>query len=294
MRLLFSCTLLILLSCFATTCFAQTLVHAHHSVTAPLIDGNGDDPLWQQCPAVTVHDNVADIDIELRAAYDAERIYLLASFPDATEDRLHRALVWNQELNSYHNGPSREDVLVIKWNMSGHDNDLSLKSDRPYRADIWFWKANRTDHAGYADDKMQFYTSTRSKKSQQLISRSGKVFYLRRIGDSGDAAYKPHLPLTYAGDQLDKYELVTPTGSRADIRAKGQWRDGRWTIEFSRALATGHGDDLQLDPAGHYLFGVSRYEIAARQPEPGSEQPLYGSGDIGQLLTLVFDPAETP
>nr|WP_320049453.1 ethylbenzene dehydrogenase-related protein [uncultured Desulfuromonas sp.] len=270
---------------------ATLTLHALKVETPPVVDGRGDESIWQHASPTVVHDVVADIDITLKATYTNERIYLIASFEDATENREHRSLIWNSELQSYENGPAREDVLVLKWNMSPHETDLTLHSDRPYRADIWFWKAHRTDHSGYADDKVQFYTTTRKKNGQQLISKSGKVFYLQRQGDEGESAYLPELYVNYVGATAEKYQLVIPTGSRADVRAKGVWHDGHWTIEFSRALDTGHSDDLQFSPERSYRFGVSRYEIAGRDSEPQSEQPLYGCGEVGELIDLVFDPA---
>jgi hypothetical protein len=269
----------------------QQILTAEKTTESITIDGLTTESFWQKAVPVTVHDAIANIDIQLKAAYSDDTIYLTAHFADATEDRKHRSLVWNSELGSYENGPTREDVFVVKWNMSPHDNDLTLHSDRPYRADVWFWKAHRTDHSGHADDKLQFYTTTRKKNGQQLISTSGKIFYLQRLGDDGDSAYLPKLYVNYVEPVVEKYELTTPSSSRADILAKGVWSDGYWTIEFARKLDTGHGDDLQMDPARRYHFGVSRYEIAGRAIEPDSDQPLYGCGDVGELIELAFAPA---
>ena len=92
----------------------------------------------------------------------------------------------------------------------------------------------------------------------------------------------------HAGDTVTKYENREPTGSRADIRAKGAWRDGVWTVEMARRLDTGNPDDLQLDPTQSYQFGVSRFEIAGRPANPKIDQPLYGSGEITEHLWLKF------
>lgn len=292
MRLFLFALILVFGSLNSTAGFAMQALVATKTAVAPQIDGRADDDCWQHASPVTVHDIVANIDIVLKAAHDGENVYLLAEFPDADESRLHRALVWQPELKSYQNGPTREDSLVLKWSMSGADADLTLKSDRPYRADIWYWKAHRTDHAGYADDKIQHYTTTRDKKSLLLLSKSGKVFYLLRRGDAGGPAYKPKLQAEYSEDLVAKYDQISPGGSRADVRAKGDWRDGRWVIEFARKLETGHDDDLQMELGGHYYFGVSRYEIAGRQPEleGESDNPLFGSGEVGELLQLSFQP----
>lgn len=285
--LILSCVTILI---FCNICFASnsTPFFATRTDQAPTIDGMITETMWADHDAIVVHDQHANIDITLKACYDADRIYLLATYPDTTEDRLHRALIWNNETESYYDGPTREDVLVLKWNMSTHNNDLSLNADRPYRADIWFWKASRTDHAGYADDKIQYYTTTRNKQSQQIISASGKVFYLRRNADTGESAYMPSLQTEYVGDCVTKYRQTQTSGSRADIRAKGQWENGVWTIEFSRLLNTGNLDDVQMDTSNNYLFGVSRFEIAGRDQEPESQQPLYGCGDTSELLSLTF------
>jgi len=267
----------------------QTLLAVRVDVP-PAIDGRAKDPAWSQTLPVTVHDLVADIDITLRAVYSGDTVYILSQFPDATEDRLHRRLVWDAEKKGYLDGPTREDCFVLKWSMVSHETKLSLKENQPYRADIWFWKAHRTDHSGYADDKLQIYTVARDKKAKMLISESGSVFYLIRQGDEGRPAYEPILNAAYSGDRVDKYEFKVPSGSRADIRAKGLWNDGGWTVEFARKLDTGNLDDVQFALAGAYPFGVSRYEIAGRDPEPDSDTPVYGTGDVGEILTLKFKP----
>ncbi|MEJ2202026.1 MAG: ethylbenzene dehydrogenase-related protein, partial [Desulfuromonadaceae bacterium] len=254
--------LLLSLLVYATPVFAGRALLVERVAVPPVIDGRADDAAWSPARKTAVRDVVADIDIRLQAVHDGDRIYLLVRFPDADENRLHRQLVWNPVLKSYEDGPTREDCLVLKWSMVPQETNLTLKENRPYQADIWFWKAHRTDHAGFADDKVQYYTTTRDKKAKLLISSEGNVFYLQRLGDQGQPAYQPLLPVTYSGDQVAKYEQTTPSGSRADVRAKGVWWQGEWTVEFSRKLDTGHSDDVRFRLDGRYPFGVSRYEIA--------------------------------
>lgn len=281
---------LLLFLFFPISGFADLALVAERVAQPPVIDGSVADAAWAQATGVRVRDVVANIDITLKAVHDGERVYLLGQYPDATENRLHRQLLWDPALKSYQDGPTREDCLVLKWSMVPHPTTLTLKENRPYQADIWFWKAHRTDHAGFADDKIQHYTTTRDKKAKMLISSEGNVFYLQREGDAGDPAFQPLLYAGYVREQMPKYELVTPAGSRADIRAKGEWQAGNWTIEFSRQLDTGHHDDVRFELSGRYPFGVSRYEIAGRDPEPDSETPLYGAGEVGELIVLTFSP----
>lgn len=188
----------------------------------------------------------------------------------------------------YRMGPRREDSFVFKWSMESRPVDLSLSGDRPYRADIWFWKAARTDHAGYADDKMHLYHVHQQKKAKKLLSKSGRIFYLRRMGDAGRAAYATVLHDQFSGPTVSQFIFRNPEGSRADVRAKGVWQEGLWTIEWRRKLKTGHPDDVSFELSGSYPFGVSIYEIAGRKEDPQSDKPRFGGGEVGESLTLIF------
>lgn len=267
---------------------AQKLV-AVKVVEQPDIDGEEKDPVWEKAQALVTHDMVAGIDLTLKCVYDDGNIYMLAAYPDPDESRLHKPWVWDGDREIYVMGPHREDCLVFKWAMTvGEDIDLSVHSDMPYTADIWFWKACRTDPAGFADDKIQMLSPSKSGKAKKVISRSGQTRYLQRNGDQGTPAYQSQVKIDFQGDTIPQFMSQTPSGSRADIQARGKWADGRWTIEFSRPLQTGMADDIQFIPRGKYLFGVSRYEIAGRKPDAGLTQPRYGSGDVSEPLFLEF------
>lgn len=280
-------TLLVLAG--STACAATGGLRAVYTERAPVVDGVADDPAWSRAAAVTRRDPVARIDIELRAVHDGEHIYLLARFPDPTENRQHKTLQWDPGEGRYRTGPEREDTLVLKWNMEPFPVDLTLASDEEYLADIWFWKAHRTDPLGYADDKLQRYTHVARERATPLISRGGQAFYLSRDADAGDSCYEVVARGTYTGVRAPKYRQRQPSGSRADVRAKGEWRDGLWTVEFQRKLSTGHGDDLQMVRGGRYELGVSRYEVAGRAADPSDEASLYGSGEIGPLIELSVE-----
>lgn len=198
-------------------------------------------------------------------------------------------MVWDRDVAMYRTGPKREDVFVFKWSMEPVAVDLTLSSESSYKADIWYWKAHRTDHAGYADDKTQLYVADPLPDGKRLVSADGSLFYLARTGDAGEAAYNAIVHPDYIGPEAPRFDMQTPTGSRADVRAKGLWNNGLWTIEFSRKLRTGHPDDLAFELGRSYLFGVSRYEMAARKPDPRLAQPKFGSGEIGEHIVLRFD-----
>lgn len=274
-----------------STADAVRTLSAQWTPTAPVVDGDGSDTVWRAAHPMTVTDRVAGIPIELTVLYDAQDIYLRAVFPDPQEDRSHKGYIWDPGAGRYRTGPSREDTLVLKWAMDPAVSDLSLQTEQSYRADIWYWKAGRTDPVGYADDKYQTYSRSQMPQAMQLSAPSGLTFFLRRSGDQGEGAYRAVTYVEFAGERMPKFVNQEPTGSRADIRAKGRWRDGYWTIEFSRRLDTGHADDVAFDPGRSYLFGVSRHEIAGRRPDPNIAEPNFGAGDIAEHLRLIFAPA---
>lgn len=279
-----------LLFCLAivTGCFADQVIVAKKVASAPVIDGLGDDPAWKEAVEYTTYDNVAKINMTLKAVYTDTEIFFLVSYPDADKSDTHKTWIWDKSKKMYKDGADREDVFVFKWNMEPKAVDLSLKADNDYKSDIWFWKACRTDPVGYADDKYDQYSSVQTKNATELTSRTGKKMYLVRNADSGTPSFEDVLYTDYQGDKMSRFKVKPPTGSSADIRAKGVWSEGKWVIEFARALNTGNKDDVQFDNSQSYLFGVSRYEIAGRAPDQEVSQPLYGSGDISEALTLQF------
>lgn len=268
---------------------ADQVVESHKTSQTPLIDGLENEEVWKNVEAVATYDPIAGIEIRLKSVYNDTTIFFLASFPDEDESRSHRNWVWNDEKGRYVEGPDREDVFVIKWKLDDLTKDLSIYSDEPYEADIWFWKACRTDPQGFADDKIQRLYNYAVKDTLQVISKSGQKMYIKREGDAGRSTYKTNIFVDYQGDTVRRYTLRMPEASRADIIAKGSWADGRWTVEFARPLDTGEKDDVIFsDLQKPYGFGVSRYEIAGRPVEHDADQPLFGSGDITEALTLIF------
>ena len=257
--------------------------------TAPIIDGKDLDASWANAQAITTRDKVGKIDITLKALCTDKHVFFLVSFPDPDESRTHKSWVWDKNAGFYKTGNDIEDTFVFKWNMESESVDLNVRADNPYRADIWFWKACRTGPAGYADDKIQILSPLKMEKSLRLTSKSGAAMYLLRKGDKGTTAFKTKMIFEYKGSMVNRFIYQQPTGSRADIKAKGIWKNNRWTIEFARALVTGHDDDVQLDLTGNYEFGVSRYEIKGGKRDEKMSQPLYECGDTNEIITLVFE-----
>ncbi len=92
---------------------------------------------------------------------------------------------------------------------------------------------------------------------------SGLAKKIVKVGDDGiltdEAGNKVPLFARIPGRILSE-----PAGpSWNDIKSKGVWQDGVWTVEFARKMKTGQWDDVQFDPAGEYHFDMY---IKTRQP----------------------------
>jgi hypothetical protein len=252
----------------------------------PVIDGRATESFWNTAPAVTTLDFASQRPITLKAVHTAAEIFLLVTYPDQAPSETHRSWGWDASEGVYKPLGDREDVLVLKWSMVGNQVNLSFRQAQPHYADIWFWKALRTNPMGYADDKMQLLQQEAQPDAATVLSPTHGTLYLSRPGDAGEPAFAEKIFYAYQGDVVPRFYPQQPQGSRADVRAKGRWHQGAWTIELQRQLQTGHQDDIAFEPGGTYLFAVSCYEMAHGRVEPDLTQPLYKLGDAFDRLLL--------
>lgn len=280
---------------FSSTALAALAEHqviSHKVSSAPTLDGDINDAVWEGIKPDVIHDYTASVNFFMKSVYTDDKIYFCIQYKDTAENSFHKPWLWNKAKSEYFSGPHREDTFVFKWNMMDKPVNLSNFSEDLYTADVWYWKANRTNIAGYADDKKQILSDKKGKKATETVTASGKKRYLFRKSDAGKPAYKEikKAPTNFTTPLVTRYEPAKPVGSRSDIEAKGVWKNGFWTIEFARKLNTGHSDDIQFDPksGNGYLFGVSIYSLYGR-PLVMDQPNRYGMGRISDPLELVFE-----
>ncbi len=267
----------------------EIFLHCVNVEKGPVIDGVGLDEVWSVATPIQTLDYSSQRPLTLTAIHDNARIYIRVSYPDQAPSLTHKSWHWNESESYYTQGMDREDMFVIKWSMQGLDAPIALRDAQPHVADIWFWKACRTNPGGYWDDKRHEVTTESVEKSLELKAPNGTVGYLRRIGDQGKQAYAELFPSSFIEPYLPRYTESMPTQSRADIQGKGVWLNGQWTLECQRLLKTGNDDDLQFEPGQQYLFGVACYEMAGTSANPEYSQPLYRTGDVFDRLILVIE-----
>ena len=269
----------------------QNIQITSKSVTgsAPDIDGVDDEQIWQHIEPVEVLDYSSQRPITVKTCHDQESIYFLVKFFDLSQSDTQKTWIWDKTENIYVQGNDREDCLVLKWKINGGNMSFHPDKAEPHTADIWFWKARRTNPSGYFDDKIQVISQEESEKAFAFPSDKFGTLYLSRSGDEGKSAYEDKMFFENIGPAVHKFYPVVPLGSRADIKGKGQWNDNSWTIEFTRKLNTAHKDDIAISKDKECQFSIALYEMAATGIEPSWTQPLYRTGDVFDILTLVLE-----
>ncbi len=258
----------------------------------PQVDGYAKEPIWELAPAVTTQDAASQRQITLKSVHTADEIFFLVTFPDQAASETHQSWGWDASVKAYKPMKDREDTFVFKWSMVGNQVHIAFQNAEPHRADIWQWKALRTNPMGYADDKIHLLLPEPHQQATLVESPNHGFLFLRRLADAGQGAYQERPVKSYIADYLPRFYSHQPEGSRADIRAKGVWHSNAWTLEFGRKMHTGNADDIQFDPGEIYLFAVSCYEMGYGKLQPHLTQPLYHSGDAFDRLLLKVARSE--
>lgn len=232
---------------------------------APSLDGKADDAAWQSAKLVEIvakgvmpKTRGTSSNVAVRAAYSDTHLYVLVQWTDATKsDTGHKTWVWDATKSAYTEDADREDALSVAFEHTGpFTADMLSGEDATW--DVWHWKAFRTNPQGFAMDRShRYFKAQPTAKSNKHPAKTGEDVWISRPEDAGDTVEKrPAAPPKNKGSRVPQYLGGTPTGSAADIRAKGAWADGKWTLEFARKLDTGSPDDTRFDIARVYKFAV--------------------------------------
>ncbi len=241
---------------FVSPAWSENLIEIHSLPFVPQLDGSLDE--WQALTAqkVALYPNDghspsggAISEVIVRVGYHRDELYFSLEWPDPHEDRLHKPFVWDVEKKKYRRGVQREDRLALQFGISG-DYQANWFASQGFVADMWHWKASRSDPLGLADDKQTTVSRDRLLRSARLKGPGGRTIYVLRQWDQGDHLYSTKRYRHYDGDIKPKYILNqgTISGSSGDIKAASLWHQGRWQLELKRKLNTGHDDDVVFVP----------------------------------------------
>lgn len=226
----------------------------------PSLNANLDE--WQAAEKTTLplSGRGGPAEAELRAAVHGDMFYLLAIWEDDSKNDLHKPLEWNETLQKYKKAKEKEDRFALSLAMSGEFSANKL-SGAAFEADVWHWKAARSNPVGLAHDKMWKVAREAFEDGESHASEDGSEVYLNRPSDEGGRIYKPAKHDSYAGDRVSSYDVDgNVEGSIADIQAHGEWRDGKWYLVLARKLDTGHSDDATIPAAGEIDAAIAVFD----------------------------------
>lgn len=226
----------------------------------PAIDGNADD--WQAYQAVDIPlEGVLDIkNVSVKSGIAGDEVFFIFQWKDSTHDSDHKPYLWDAAKEKYSTGDQSEDRFSINFDMEG-DFTHDWLSGNSFKADMWHWKAARSNPIGLAQDKLTIITTEPSKKAYTTTAKNGQTIYILRPSDAGDELYKTARYATKEKDRMPKYILNGDAkGSIADVKAKGVWDNGLWTLELKRKLNTGNPDDRVFTKGNRVLAAIAVFD----------------------------------
>lgn len=174
--------------------------------------------------------NVCDGVVTFEITYHAEK-----------ECLQHKQWVWDKKHNRYTIGSQLEDTVKVFF------FDKSLDT---HFADIWVWRAGRTNPVGYADD-LYWSSTSQNNGDGSLVTVNGVH------PDSGRTCWLSRYQSKFVGNKVKRFYCHEPEGSCSDVKAVGEWDNSLWRISFSRVLDTGNGDDIVFKRDGRYIVIIS-------------------------------------
>jgi hypothetical protein len=264
---------------------------------APEIDGKVD-KIWDRVRATRIpiaEGTMGKVDVTMRVLYTEEDIFFLVQWPDKT---MSMNRFWEFDGKEWKRDPGGDDQFAIVWNVGNSvagferrgcaelchskDRQLFLATSAPAeRAQLWTWKAQRTNPVGQAE-------------VQRLVPEVEEVDGVRtgrrRDGAGGYQAnwdpqanrprftfkdgVKPGPVLRQAeavavkdagafkrGARVPRDVVAPFTDGRAVVQAAAVWERNRWTLELRRARKTDDADKaVQFAGEGPYHFGIAVHD----------------------------------
>lgn len=214
------------------------------------------------------------IEVQLKAGVAKGRLYVAIRWPDDAADVEHKG--WDWSSSRYLESKRREDMFAIRFHLDG-EYDRSMLSSKTYKVDMWLWSAARTNPAGLAEDLTHTFSLTPIESSAEYAVQGIGTVNIKKLRDSGTPAYKLiRPPREKSADHLPGVELnASPSGSVADVSAKGIWKAGYWNLELSRALNTTHPDDVTFKPGDRTLGQIAVFNHSSDEHKSISEPLLF-------------------
>ncbi|MBI4650123.1 hypothetical protein HY745_02335 [Candidatus Desantisbacteria bacterium] len=229
----------------------------------PEINGHAENAIWDNTSsfAVVVR-NIKGLEksLAIKSVYTTNYIYFYIQWEDYTENVTHKTWLWDKNTKQYITGDDIEDKLNLMFAIKNNFSACML-TGLDYQADLWEWAAAKTNPSGFADDQKITISTKPIKRANSFKSNNGRKVWIKNDFDPGSASYEQNIIIDYKWDKVPRYIPKNPTGSRADIKAKGVWKDSIWMLEMRRKLLTDDKEnDVQFNTNKKYPFAIAIYD----------------------------------
>ncbi len=232
---------------------------------APVLDGQLDDPAWKRAEPVSVSmEGGGDANpLQVWAVHTDREVFLAVRWADPTRDVRHRPWVWDEGAGTYRQSETLDDGFAVAIHPGAGPGRSCMQAGGPVDADLWLWRAEWSRLSGLARDGRLQVSRSRLPRSNPYPARDGSgQVWIRELPDRGTSGWSFFIPVEFRKPVVDAYRSAPATGSRADVQAVGRWAGGAWTVEFSRALNTGHEDDVALVPGQDRAVSFAAFDRA--------------------------------
>jgi len=208
--------------------------------------------------------------VKVRAGVFEDKLYMAFQWRDERADKVYRP--WKKKSGKFRRDRKKDDMLAIRF-PTGGDFDACMISGKDYKVDMWHWSAGRSNLAGRADDKSHKF-STSTIQDAVIYTHKGRDVYMLKRPDGGDPGWHYVRADKSKRDRIQSSVALenSPTGSIADVSAKGAWSDGVWTVEMMRKLQTDDSEDVIFKLGGEVIAQVAMfnagYKMRKRVTDP--------------------------
>ncbi|MBF0382658.1 MAG: hypothetical protein HQL69_16675 [Magnetococcales bacterium] len=207
--------------------------------------------------STNVEEEIEDIDISVKVGSFNERVYFALRWKDSRPDVAYKP--WKLRGRHYKRRRSVDDMLVLRFRLGDVFSECML-INKPYVTDLWRWSAGRSNISGFADDMIHRFSNVPFDSPSMEYQGDRGLLYFQKNMDSGSGGWKLSKRPVKGGEYVVSgvNNLSLPTGSRADVAAKGVWSKGFWYLEMSRAFKTGDDEDVVFSQqtATEFQIGV--------------------------------------
>jgi len=231
-----------------------------------------------------------DIELKTKSVYTKDEIFFRFEWPD--EDKSMQKNAWKFSGGKWNKIKANEDRLGLVFEINRIDKFATKGC--AVLCHNWHWKAVRSNPVGYAEDGYVAFNATKEpEKGRKRDAGSGTKAKSNRTKDKSkpshmqDPSKSASIPGTLLvaqaveikdnsifkeGDELPGYMLYTEwKDSFADVKTKGVWQNGKWTLVVSRKLKTGYDDDIQFNTRKKYPFSLAVFDNSGEHDSYNAE-----------------------